>query len=238
VRTGVTLIVPLFDEEDVLPGLFTRLGDLRSALDGEFALHFLLVDDGSRDGTLALARRLARDLPETRVIAHDRNRGIAGAIATGLARSTTEIAASIDADGSYDARELASMVPMIADADLVTASPYHPGGRVEGVPPLRLFLSRSASALYRAIFRQKLHTYTSCFRVYRRSSFEGIRLRSEGFSGIAEMAAYVDRRGGRIVEHPATLGVRRAGRSKARLAAGIAEHARLAAALWRLRRGA
>jgi len=227
--------VPLFDEEAVVPGLFARLQALDAALGADFDFRFILVDDGSRDGTLAAARRLALRLPETRVVSHDRNRGIAAAIATGLAECTTEIAASIDADGSYDASEIAAMVPLLAGADLVTASPYHPDGRVEGVSRLRLFLSQSASALYRRILRQKLHTYTSCFRVYRASAFAGIRLRSERFSGIAEMAAWIDRRGGRIVEHPTTLGVRRAGRSKLKLGNGIAEHARLASALWRTR---
>lgn len=231
----MSIIVPLFDEEAVLPGLFARLDELRSALEGDFDLDFILVDDGSGDGTLALARDLARSLPGARVVAHAGNRGIAAAIATGLAESPNAIAASFDADGSYDARELAAMIPMIAEADLVTASPYHPEGRVIGVPPLRLRLSRLASALYRTIFRQKLHTYTSCFRVYRRSAFGGLRLESGRFAGIAEMAAWIDRRGGRILEHPATLGVRRAGRSKMKLASAIAGHARLAAALWRLR---
>ena len=63
------------------------------------------------------------------------------------------------------------MLPlMTGSVDLVTASPYHKDGGVRNVPGWRLFLSRGASFLYRRVLRSKLDTYTSCFRVYRRSS--------------------------------------------------------------------
>jgi len=120
------------------------------------------------------------------------------------------------------------MIPLLTDGvDMVTASPYHPEGRVRNVPPWRLRLSRGASFLYRRILHQKLHTYTSCFRVYRRSAVLGLEAREKGFLGIAEMLAMLDLQGGKVVEYPTTLEVRLLGRSKMKLLWTIAGHLRI-----------
>ena len=92
----------------------------------------------------------------------------------GSARPPTDVVCSMDCDCTYDPHELGSMIPLLADdVDVVTASPYHPLGTVRNVPRWRLFLSKSLSRLYRVVLRQKLYTYTSCFRVYRRAVRRG-----------------------------------------------------------------
>ena len=118
---------------------------------------------------------------------------------------------------------------------MVTASPHHPSGRVAGVPGWRLVLSRGASLLYRLVLGGGLHTYTSCFRVYRRSAVSGMRLTNYGFLGIAEMLHRLAARGCRIVEYPATLEARTTGTSKADVVPTALDHLRLLAKLLRLR---
>jgi N-acetylglucosaminyldiphosphoundecaprenol N-acetyl-beta-D-mannosaminyltransferase len=108
--------------------------------------------------------------------------------------------------------------------DLVTGSPYHPDGTVLNVPAWRLSLSKGASFLYRRVLRQKLHTYTSCFRVYRRSALLDIDLRKQGFLGVAEMIGKLDIRGRRVREYPVKLEVRLLGRSKMRILNTICGH--------------
>src|SRR5262249_45432502 len=127
----------------------------------------------------------------------------------------TEIVCSIDCDCTYDPSQLACLVPALTThTDLVTGSPYHPAGRVFGVPTWRLFLSRTASYLYRRVLRQKLHTYTSCFRVYRRSAVLQLDLKCNGFLGIAELIGKLDLNGFTIAECPANLTARAHGVSK------------------------
>jgi hypothetical protein len=108
--------------------------------------------------------------------------------------------------------------------DLVTASPYHELGAVRNVPRWRLVLSKSASVLYRLVLHQKLQTYTSCFRVYRRSVILGMDLREPGFLGLVELLGKLDLMGKRVVEHPATLEARVLGRSKMNVARTIGGH--------------
>jgi dolichol-phosphate mannosyltransferase len=88
----------------------------------------------------------------------------------------------------------------------------------------RIFLSKNLSSLYRVVLRQKLYTYTSCFRVYRREAAIGISVERGGFFGITELLGRLDLEGCRIVEFPATLEVRMLGRSKMKILPTIAGH--------------
>ncbi len=147
---------------------------------------------------------------------------------TGLHASTSEIVCSMDCDCTYDPHELEKMIPMLKDdVDMVTASPYHPNGEVRNVPDWRLVLSKGASFLYRRALASSLSTFTSCFRVYRKSSVAAITLSEDGFLGVAELLGKLDVNGGKIVEFPATLEVRLFGISKMKTVRTIGGHLRL-----------
>ncbi|MCA8964769.1 MAG: glycosyltransferase family 2 protein [Planctomycetes bacterium] len=227
----LTVVVPLKDEEEGLDALAAALDSLAQDLGGAGALQFVLVDDGSDDRTWELLQQRYAQRPEVQLCRHERNRGIAAAIRTGLQAARTELVASIDGDLSYDPRELPAMVAAMGDADLVTASPYHPRGGVAGVPAWRLLLSRTLSRAYRLLLRSDVHTWTSCFRVYRRASVVDLPLVHERFLGTAELLVRVLRRGGCVVEHPCVLATRRFGQSKLKIGRTILGHVRL---LWQV----
>lgn len=233
--TGVTVVVPCYNEGQTLGYLANTLRSLGRDLAGKYDLRFVLVDDGSQDETWDTMNRVFGAWPQVALARHARNRGIAAAIETGWHRAETEIVCSIDSDCSYDPRELARMIPRLTPGvDLVTASPYHPQGQVLNVPGWRLVLSRGASALYRGVLHHRLATYTSCFRVYRRSTVAQVTLEEGGFLGIAELVARLDHRPGAVVEHPATLEVRLFGQSKMRVARTVGGHLKFLARLaWR-----
>ena len=235
-REGVSVVIPCYNEEKTLPYLANTLRSVEGALGGTYDLRFIFVDDGSRDQTHTTLVRLFGGRPNCSVIHHERNRGVAAAILSGVRAAATEVVCSIDCDCTYDPHELRQMIPLLGDdVGMVTASPYHPQGRVRNVPPWRLSLSRVASFLYRRVLRQKLHTYTSCFRVYRRSVVEGLELAEPGFLGVAETLGRLDLKRIRIVEHPSTLQVRIFGHSKMKTLRTIFGHLRLLSRLAALR---
>jgi polysaccharide deacetylase family protein (PEP-CTERM system associated) len=235
-RLPVSVVVPCFNEEGSLSYLANTLRSVAVWLKRDYDVSFLFVDDGSWDGTWELLNRLFAARPGCTLLRHDQNRGVAAAILTGLRAARSEIVCSIDCDCTYDPHSLAEMIPELTDGvDLVTASPYHPRGQVLNVPAWRLSLSRGASFLYRRVLRQKLHTYTSCFRVYRRGAVVDLHLREEGYLGVAETLARLDLQGSTVVEHPATLEVRLLGHSKMKVLRSIAGHLRLLARLAALR---
>ncbi len=227
----LTVVVPLKDEEEGLDALAAALSALADDLRGGGELQFVLVDDGSDDRTWELLQQRYAQRTDVQLCRHERNLGIAVAIRTGLRAARTELVASIDGDLSYDPRELPAMVAAMADADLVTASPYHPRGGVAGVPAWRLLLSRTLSRAYRLLLRSDVHTWTSCFRVYRREFVVDLPLVHPRFLGTAELLVRVLRRGGRVREHPCVLATRRFGQSKLKIGRTILGHVRL---LWQV----
>jgi glycosyltransferase involved in cell wall biosynthesis len=232
----MSIVVPCFNEELVLSYLSNTLRSVETHLSERYSVHFVFVDDGSLDGTFDGLRRLFGHKDNCAFIRHSRNKGVAAAILTGVKSAETEIVCSIDCDCTYDPHELINMIPLLKDeVDLVTASPYHPRGKVRNVPGWRLALSRIASYLYRRVLRQKLYTYTSCFRVYRKSMTRELSLSESGFLGIAEMLGRLDLRGAKVVEYPTILEVRLFGRSKMKTLRTIGGHLRLLVRLLAMR---
>jgi polysaccharide deacetylase family protein (PEP-CTERM system associated) len=228
-RLPVTVVIPCYNEAPVLGYLANTLASVEGALQRQYDLRFLFVDDGSSDGTYEALLRLTSGRSNCRVLRQPVNGGVARAIQAGVVAAETDVVASIDCDCTYDPHELAHMIPLLADGVvLVTASPYHPLGSVQGVPRWRLGASRILSWMYRVVLRHKLHTYTSCFRVYRRSVVADIALQRGDFLGVAELVARIDAATPigqrRIVEFPTTLSVRVVGRSKMRMLRIAAAH--------------
>jgi glycosyltransferase involved in cell wall biosynthesis len=226
--TVLSLVVPCFNEIDGLDQLVERLKIVRAAFAGQVDLQVILVDDGSSDGTAEGLEQRFSHLDWASVLRHSSNRGLAAAILTGINSSDSELVASMDADCTYDPMQLLDLwKAMDEETAIVTASPYHPLGMVEGVPGWRLLLSRAASTGYGWLTWTPLHTYTSCFRVYRKSWITGMNIKNEGFVGIAEMLWDVTRRGGKVIEAPARLTSRRIGFSKMKTLPVILTHLQL-----------
>lgn len=236
-RRVVSVVVPCYNEAETLPYLMNTLASVERTFRDRFRFHFVFVDDASADDTWGVLNGLFGQRDDCTIVRHPVNRGVAHAILTGIGASRGELAVSIDADCTYDPHEIGRLVDALErGATLVTASPYHPDGHVIGVPAWRLALSRSLSRLYRRVLRAPLHTYTSCFRGYRRAAFTGMALRHRGFLGVAETLARTVLSGATVTEVPATLESRLIGQSKMRVIPVILGHLRLLSDLMRWRR--
>jgi hypothetical protein len=217
-RVTVSVVVPCFNEEAVLGYLANTLSSVKRKLDDRFDLRFIFVDDGSSDRTWSCLEETFGDWSHATSVRHERNRGVAAAIMTGIGEAQTEIVASIDADCTYDPHQLGLLLElMTADTAMVTASPYHRDGRVVNVSPRRLFLSKTLSRMYSHALGADLATYTSCFRIYRKSIVQGIRLQQEGFLGVAELLGRLILTDQKVVEAPAVLESRLLGSSKMKI---------------------
>jgi dolichol-phosphate mannosyltransferase len=220
-RVAVSLIIPCCNEAEGVPALEAALASLIARLADLGPVETILIDDGSTDDTWALLQQLATRVPGVHLMRHWMNYGIGAALRKGFAHARGEIVVTTDADGTYPFAEIPDLVARLTpDTAIVTASPYHPDGGVDGVPPWRLFLSQSASRCYRLALRghgPPVHTYTSLFRAYRREVLPYIMPEHEGFLAVAEILVRGALAGFTIAEYPTVLHARRYGQSKARV---------------------
>ena len=99
--TGVSIVVPLFNEANNLATLHARIVDVARALKAGrgLATEVVYVDDGSRDGTLSAARELAADGLDIQVISLSRNFGKEAALLAGLDHARLGAVLFMDGDG-------------------------------------------------------------------------------------------------------------------------------------------
>ncbi len=214
--TDISIVIPCYNEVDSLDYLANTLKSVEAKLkDKGYAPSFIFIDDKSTDDTFNKLHQLFGESANVKIVQHEQNKGVAGGILTGIRAAETEIVCSMDCDCTYDPHQLVEMVPMLNEGvDMVTASQYHKKGEVRNVPKWRLVFSKGASFCYRRVLQTKLATYTSCFRVYRRSAMVDLNVEDGGFLGVTEMLGRLDLKGGKIVECPAVLETRLFGASK------------------------
>ena len=230
----LTLILPLYNEVENIPKIEEELLPVVDALSQTSHVEVLLIDDGSSDGTwdalVDTFSRLNRHNLEFRFERHSINQGLGAALRTGFAASTGDVIITTDGDGSYHFNEIPNLLSHLQpDVDIVTASPYHPDGNVEGVAGYRLLLSRGSSFLYRILVDWRINTFTCLFRAYRREVIEKITVESDGYRGVTEILVKALLMGYRAGEYPATLHKRSLGTSKVRLIQTILDHLRFQA---------
>lgn len=93
----LSLIVPVFNEEEVLPASYARMSAAMQALTG-YDYEIIYVNDGSRDGTMKQLRTIAKEHKEVRVISFSRNFGHQLAVTAGMDNARGDALIIIDAD--------------------------------------------------------------------------------------------------------------------------------------------
>lgn len=214
--TPKTLIaVPTYNEKENLPVLLARLMELPEAV------HVLVVDDGSPDGTGDIAQEWSRR-PEARVHVLRRagKQGLGSAYIAAFRWALErdyELVFEMDADFSHDPKYVPDMLLAAADADLVIGSRYVTGVNVVNWPMQRLLLSWFANLYARFVTGLPVHDCTGGFKCFRREALAAIdfsRIASGGYSFQVEMNYKVWKKGFRIKEVPIVFVDRFAGTSK------------------------
>ncbi len=221
----ISVVIPIYNEETGVHFLAERLLSVRQ-LWPDRPVEFVFVDDGSADKTAAVLAEVFGKDPLNRIAVHERNKGVGAAFRTGFGIAKGDIICTIDADCSYGPENLKLLVDALEreQADISVASPYHPEGKVDGVPGWRLLLSKGCSRLYQIIAPVRLYTYTSIFRAYRRPVVDALEFDENGFVSAAEILIRAARLGFKIVEVPMTLHARKIGTSKMKVLRTIRQH--------------
>jgi len=210
----VLVIVPTYNERENLDRILDRLAAAVPAAD------VLVVDDGSPDGTGALADARAAADGRVHVLHRTVKAGLGGAYVAGfrwgLERGYDALV-EMDADGSHAPEQLPDLLAALATADVVLGSRWVAGGSVVDWPRRRELLSRGGNAYARLALGLPVRDATGGFRVYRRDVLAKMDLgdiASQGYCFQVDLAWRAWRAGWRVVEVPIRFVERTAGVSK------------------------
>jgi dolichol-phosphate mannosyltransferase len=186
----MSIVVPCYNEAGNVARIRQELFPVAAELAEAYCVELVFVDDGSTDGTWQALQDLSDGAQELRLALrferHGVNQGLGAALRTGFAAASGDVIVTVDCDGTYRFSEIPVLLACLTPhVDIVTASPYHPAGGVDGVAAHRLVLSRGSSGIYRVLLDRRLHTYTSLFRAYRREVIERVSFESNGRYGTA-----------------------------------------------------
>lgn len=221
----LSVVIPMYNEEENVVSTVDRIKEALKNLKDRWEI--VLVDDGSTDRTLALSREIAGQDSKIRVFSYSPNRGRGKALRTGFSRSQGEIVVTLDADLSYDPREIVRLFEELKkekDLDVIIGSPYAKGGKALGVPLLRLLISKLGNKIVGFALPGKLGTVTGIFRAYRRKVLDSMDLESEGKEIHLEILSKVLALKYKVKEIPAILRGRKKGKSKFKFAPTAYSH--------------
>ncbi|HEX4948631.1 MAG TPA: glycosyltransferase family 2 protein [Blastocatellia bacterium] len=202
----LSIVIPLFNEEESLP---LTIAAIFQVLDNnpDF-LELVLVDDGSRDKTAALAQEFASKDPRIRLVRHERNRGLGAAIRTGLAAAEGELVLYTDADLPFDFRLIPQLVALAKPNQIVIGCRQNrgEGGR-------RWLLSKGYNLLCRLALGVWVKDVNFACKLLPRLAVRHMNLQAEGSFIDAEMLLECRRLGFEIAEMPMTYYPRTVGES-------------------------
>lgn len=221
----LSVISPMFNESDAIEATADAFVEALSGY--EHPWEVLLVDDGSRDDTYAKAEAIAARDPRFRVLRHPTNLGRGAAMRTGFAAARGRYLVTIESDLSYDPKLILVMVEALERdpaLHIALASPYMTGGGANGVPPMRLLVSRAGNWVLNQVMSGDFKTVTQMFRAYKREVIDALDLESDGKEIHLEILSKALALGYRAREFPAQLRGRVGGKSKFTLGKTVRSH--------------
>lgn len=109
-RRGLSVVLPAYNEESVIEQTVRRCAEVLSVVAPDYEI--IIVDDGSRDRTGAIADALSAENPRIRVVHNRPNRGYGGALMAGFTAATKPLSFFMDADGQFDIRDIVSLLTL------------------------------------------------------------------------------------------------------------------------------
>ncbi len=191
----VSIVAPVYNEERVLPEFVRRIGAAMATVADRYDYEIVLVDDGSRDSSLKVAREIAQADVHIAVVELRRNYGQTAALQAGMDAAQGEFIVSLDADLQHFPEEIPIFLARLEEGLDVVCGWRHQ--RQEGV--VRRWPSRVANALLRWITKLEIHDIGTTFRGYRTEIVRDFRLLGENHRFIPVFAKMA---GARIDEIP------------------------------------
>src|SRR5271157_3386638 len=203
-QVELSFVVPAYNEENYIEDM---LGALDTVIaDKNLPYEIVVVDDGSRDNTLAKARRYAGKNGHVRVVSYCNNVGKGFAVKTGFMNSNGSVVVFADSDMEIDLSVISNYLEALKHGDIVIASKRHSASQVK-VPISRRILSEGFNGLVRLLTGVPLKDTQSGLKAMRKSAFIDIfpRLAVKRYAFDVELLAVANLYGLKVVEMPVNI---------------------------------
>lgn len=200
------IVVPVFNEEDILEEFYNRIRKL--GLD----LNLIFVDNASVDSSISILE----SFENVTIIRHQTNEGYGSSLIDGMRHGSSDNIIIIDADCEYPPEAIPDILQALEEHDVVYTSRLLSRDTASdaNMPYLKALGNRIISGLYNVLFGQ--HTtdlYTGC-KGYKRACIDNATFTRMGFEHVLEFACIMSARGYRIFDIPVVFEPRKTGTSK------------------------
>jgi dolichol-phosphate mannosyltransferase len=202
----ISVVCPFYNEQAILEASVKLMLSNLSTLDTDWEL--IIVNDGSKDNSLEIAKKLESENPKLKVVSYPQNTGRGFALRTGIAMARGDWVVTTEIDSSWGddiVHRLYAEARKRPDADIIIASPHLPGGGYENVPFKRVMLSSLGNYVIRTGLTYKITMNTGMTRIYKREKFLRLPLDENEKEQHLEIINKALAFGYRIYEIPAIL---------------------------------
>jgi glycosyltransferase involved in cell wall biosynthesis len=190
---GLSVFLPAHNEEANIERVVT--GFCKEMPNVADAFEVIVVDDGSRDQTGAIADRIAATDPRIKVVHHQVNRGYGGAVISGIHAATMPWVLLSDGDGQFDPADVRLLAARTPEYDVVV------GRRVHRADPLmRRINGKAWTILVRLMFGLHISDMDCGFKLFHRDLLQDMELHAHGAMITTELMARLAGRKARICE--------------------------------------
>lgn len=192
--TSISMVIPAYNDETTIAKLVQDTDCLLKELSTDYEI--VLLNDGSKDNTLAILHDLAKKFPSVRVVNHEVNQGYGKTIKELYYAGTKQLVMSLPGDYQFAPKELITMAEGLRTHDFVI------GHRVKrNDPPRRLLQSAIYNSMLRIFYGISFKDVNS-IKLFRREILNKITLESDTPFVDAELCIRAHRAGFKVIEIP------------------------------------
>jgi glycosyltransferase involved in cell wall biosynthesis len=200
----ISVVIPVYNEEENLPVLIPQIAEVLKPLGKTYEM--ICVDDGSKDQSRHLLKKMALEYPQIRILGFKKNCGETAAGAAGIKEARGGIVITIDADLQNDPKDIPRMLDYLKEYDMVT------GWRQKREDSwVKRITSRIANRIRNSLSGEEIQDSGCTFRAYKKECLQEIKL----YKGMHRfIPTLVKMEGYRVIEIPIAHHPRKFGVSK------------------------
>jgi len=177
----LSVIIPIYNEEETLEKILKKV--LKQKTVGEV----VAIDDGSKDKTAEILKKLAKKNKRIKVITHQKNQGKGAAIKTGIKNTTGELVIIQDADLEYNPEEFEKLLAKVTEGNVVYGSRMM--GKNPHAYPRTYMGNLLLTSFCNLLFASHLTDIYTCYKLVPRKKLQEMKIDSTGFELEAEITA-------------------------------------------------